>query len=243
MAVPTFTGLLIERNIATQSSYTTVGSTSPTALRLAIAFIYNVVVGVVAETPTLTGGGVNGWTQIGTTLAANNVRRMTAFCGLTGSTPGSGQLVSSFNGQTQNKYAISVVSVDNSSMEGSNGIDTIARSVGANTASSAATHTLTATGSWSHADNRFLAGWGTNANRTMIAQSPFTDVHVVAGADIAAIAISGRDADLHTITVGIVSGSNTSFDGYALEIKGLTATPTPFAYPPMRTIGLNKRLN
>jgi hypothetical protein len=242
MAQPTFTSLLTERSLNNQNAYTSSASITPTSNRLAVVGVFSTQASGTVPVPTVTGGGVATWSQVATYLSSNSLRRVSVFAGLTGSSPGTAQLAFDFGGNTQNDYAFSAVEVDSSSLEGTNGVDTIARYIGDQSGSNAATFTLTFTGDWAHADNLFLAFFGIPGNRTIGASAGFDTVSTTSNSDISLGCVSGRSADLQTITAEF-TGTNAAWFAVGVEIAGLTAIVQPTTYPRVRTLGLNGRIN
>jgi hypothetical protein len=240
--VPSFTNLRTSRSNADLSVYTTVAIT-PTAGKLLVLFVHNVVSAGTANTPTITGGGISTWTVGPTT--GTSTRHLSVHYGLTGGSPTSEALTIDFAEQTQNNMEYSAIEIADCLLTGTNGADAIVQSAN-DAGGAAASFSLTFGSAWDDDDNLALAAFviGTSSN-TLTAGTNFTMLGQVHGSGASAgLGVEyGRDADL---VVDMSAASNGSWRAIAVEIAGAAdgAGPDPaIVLRRTRRRGLNQRIN
>ncbi len=115
--------------VATQSSWTT-DSVSPVAGQLAMVAVFNSIAAGTPTIPTISGGGMTTWDQVGTHTALT--RRMTFFRAMQGSVS-SGAITIDYGGVNQNFSGWSVVLFDGVQTSGTNGENAIVQFSGNST--------------------------------------------------------------------------------------------------------------
>jgi hypothetical protein len=246
MAEPLFTTLLTPiKDNADQSVYTT-DSISPTANRLLFLAVTQKHASSDQAAPTITGGGVATWTQVGTVNSTR--RRLSVFRALTGSSPGSGQITITLPA-TMGSVGWHVVEVADCLLTGTNGSDAIPQAVVTDSDTTGTACVLTLGTAWASADSRALSFfYGTSGSTPTWTptESGFTSLGTFASgsADNAGnyAAFYGRGATLEI-------GASTSISAdirvaLGIEIAGAIDPETGLsAYPRVRRLTLAGGLN
>jgi hypothetical protein len=250
MAVPLFTTLIVPvKDTVDQSAYTT-DSIAPTANRLLFLAVCQKHASTDQAAPTVSGGGVATWTQVGTVNDGGR-RRLTVFRALTGASPSSGEITITM-AATMGSAAWHVVEVADCLLTGTNGADALPQAVVTDSDLTGALSVLTLGSAWADADSRGLSFFYGSSGSSGITWTPteagFTSLGSFSSGtgDNAGnyAALHGRNGTV--LELGASSSQTDIRVALGFEVAGAgdeAATPVTFDYPRVRQTGLNGRLN
>jgi hypothetical protein len=240
--IPVITHLYTARSNANQSSYTSSVSVTPSANRLLLLGVYSQAESGTANTPTPSAIAL-GWTLIGT---SGTTRKLSLFHGLSGSSPGPGNLVTDFGGQTQLHRDWTLFEVGDCILTGVNGADAIVQFVVDTTPSGIETTFDITLAAFAGVDNRPAAVFALNDGETLSATGNTTLLGQTTGTGPESTMASAYSAVAGAVTLNLSAvGAGAFWRGIAVEIAGSADVPAPVDVILRRTRrrGLNSRIN